>query len=368
MSALRQVRVLHVIDSFDLGGAQTALLNLVRAMDRTRFTAEVAAMHGRGVFWENFAALGIPLHSLSPAKWLPLYVPRLMQLLAQRRFDLVHCHLFGANWIAKPVAAAMGVPVRVNHDQCNDRLRHDSAAARWIDTATNRLSTHVCAVSRSTRDFLIEQEHLPAARVSVVYNGVDTAHFAPVPRATPPKAGALIAGVGRLHPQKDFMLFLEVAAALAKEDSSVRFLIAGTGPEAGALRDQAAALGIADRVTFAGHVADMRAVYRQADVLLMTSRYEGTPLTVLEAMASGVPVVASRLDGIAEVIADGADGFLVTPGARDEFVISVAAVLADGDLRGRVTKAAREKVVAHFSAKAMTAQVEAIYTECLAAR
>ena len=148
----------------------------------------------------------------------------------------------------------------------------------------------------------------------------------------------------------------------------MRFLIAGTGPEDAALRDHAAALGIADRVTFAGHVSDMREVYGKADLLLMTSRYEGTPLTVLEAMASGVPVVASRLDGIAEVITDGADGFLITPGVRDEFVRRVSAVLADSELRGRVVQAAREKVVANFSAKAMTAQVEAIYTECLAAR
>ncbi len=368
MNAARQIRVLHVIDSFDLGGAQTALLNLVRAMDRTRFSAEIACMHGRGVFWENFSALGVPVHSLSPAKWLPLYVPRLMQLIIQRRFDVVHCHLFGANWIAKPVAAAMRVPVLVNHDQCNDRLRHDSSGARWIDTATNRLSSHVCAVSRSTRDFLIEQEHLPGSRVSVVYNGVDTAHFTPAPRIAPPEAGALIAGVGRLHPQKDFTLFLDVAAALAKQHSTVHFLIAGTGPEDAALRDHAAALGIADRVTFAGHVSDMREVYGKADLLLMTSRYEGTPLTVLEAMASGVPVVASRLDGIAEVITDGADGFLITPGLRDEFVRRVSAVLADAELRGRVAQAARETVVANFSAKAMTAQVEAIYTECLAAR
>ena len=204
--------------------------------------------------------------------------------------------------------------------------------------------------------------------MSVVYNGVDTAHFAPGPRTIPSKPGTLIAGVGRLHPQKDFTLFLDVAAALAKQDATVRFLIAGTGPEDAALRDHAAALGIADRVTFAGHVAEMREVYRQADVLLMTSRYEGTPLTVLEAMASGVPVVASRLDGIAEVIADGTDGCLVTPGARDEFVLRVAALLADGDLRERIARAAREKVVANFSAQAMTAQVEAIYTECLAAR
>ena len=362
MTSPAKYRVLHVIDSFDLGGAQTALLNLIRCTDRARFEPEVACMHGRGVFWEDVAALGVPVHSLSPSKWLPLYVWRLARLLATRRFDIVHCHLFGANWIAKPVAALLGVRVRINHDQCNDRLRHDSRLARWLDTVTNRLSTHVCAVSKSTRDFLVEREAMPETRVSVVYNGVDVARFTPAKADAHRIAGApLVAGVGRLVAQKDFTLFLEVAAELARRNADVRFVIAGTGPEEAALKARAAALGIAERVRFAGHVADPREIYSAADVLLLTSRYEGTPLTVLEAMASGVPVVAPKLDGLEEIFVDGADSFLVRPGARQQFADRVAELLASAELRARLSAAARAKVTASFSAKTMAVQVEAIY-------
>src|SRR4026207_527355 len=116
MTASEKVRVLHIIDSFDLGGAQTALLNLLRALDRNRYQPEVACMHGRGVFWSEFAALGMPVHSLSPRKWLPLSLWRLAHLLRARQFSIVRCHLLGANWIAKPLAAQLGVPVRINHD------------------------------------------------------------------------------------------------------------------------------------------------------------------------------------------------------------------------------------------------------------
>ena len=362
MTSPAKYRVLHVIDSFDLGGAQTALLNLIRHTDRERFEPEVACMHGRGVFWEDFAALGVPVHSLSPAKWLPLYVWRLARLLTARGFDIVHCHLFGANWIAKPLAALLGVPVRINHDQCNDRLRHDSTLARWLDTATNRLSTHVCAVSKSTRDFLVEREAMAETRVSVVYNGVDVERFTAAKPDEHTAAGApLIAGVGRLVAQKDFALFLDVAAALARRNAGVRFVIAGTGPEEAALKARATALGIAERVRFAGHVADPREIYAAADVLLLTSRYEGTPLTVLEAMAAGVPVVASKLDGLDEILADGADSFLVAPGDCAQFADRVAELLARAELRARFATAARTKVEASFSAKTMAAQVEAIY-------
>jgi glycosyltransferase involved in cell wall biosynthesis len=359
-------QVLHVIDSFDLGGAQTALRHLIAATDRMRFAPEVAAMHGRGVFYEDFRALGVPVHSLSPRRWLPFYLPALAALILRRRPHIVHCHLFGSNWIAKPLAALLGVPVRISHDQCNDALRYESRAARRLDTLTNRLSTHVCAVSRSTRDFLLTHEGLPPERVSVVCNGVDLERFdGATIGARRDAANPLVVGVGRLHPQKDFHTFLDAAARIAERVPAVRFVIAGDGPERSALREYAKALGLAERVRFAGHVEKMSELYAAADALLLTSRYEGTPLTVLEAMAMRVPVVASRLDGIEEAIADGEDGLLVAPGDVEGFGERVAALLADGAMRRRLTEAARKKIEASFSSRAMAAQVEAIYERCL---
>ena len=119
-------RILHVIDSFDLGGAQEALLNLVACADRTRFLP-VATMHGRGVYWERFRAAGVPVHSLSPHKFVPLYVWNCLRLLLTGEYDIVHCHLIASNLIAKPLAAFLGVPVRFNHDQANDEYRYPNS-------------------------------------------------------------------------------------------------------------------------------------------------------------------------------------------------------------------------------------------------
>jgi glycosyltransferase involved in cell wall biosynthesis len=356
-----RIRILHVIDSFDLGGGQTALLNLLRAANRDRYEVEVACMHGRGIFWEEFGKLGVPVHSLSPRKWLPLYIPRLITLIRERRFEIVHSHLFGANWIAKPIAALLGVPVRINHDQCNDALRYDNPLARAIDTFTNRWSSHICAVSKSTREFLIDREGLLPERVSLVYNGVDLERF--VPSET--RAGHqpfVVVGVGRLHPQKNFALFLEVAQQLA----GLEFRIAGTGPEEPMLRGLAASLGIAERVKFLGHVSDTRSLYADGDVLLMTSRFEGTPLTVLEAMAMRLPIVAPRLDGIGEILNDGEDALLVDPPVRDGFVAALARLIAEPALARSLAASAEVKVRTGFSAEAMARQVEEIYERSLA--
>lgn len=360
------VRVLHVIDSFDLGGGQTALLNLVRATNRERFEPEVASMHGRGVFFADFAALEVPVHSLSPRKWLPFYIPALAALILRRRPQIVHCHLFGANWIAKPLAALLGVPVRINHDQCNDALRYEQPLARWLDTVTNRLSSHVCAVSASTRDFLVEQEKIEGGRVSLIYNGVDLSRFEP-PAHKPPRQRAVILGVGRLHPQKNFALFLEVAAELIRRGHNVEFWLAGTGPEEVMLRAKAAELGLGERIQFLGHVSDTRNLYASADVLLMTSRFEGTPLTILEAMAMQLPIVAPQLDGIGEILCDGEEALLVEPPERDRYASAIETILQSPETAARLAAAAQIKVRDRYSAEAMASQVEAIYERCLAA-
>jgi glycosyltransferase involved in cell wall biosynthesis len=360
-----RIRVLHIIDSFDLGGGQTVLANLLRAMDRQRYEPEVACMHGQGVFWKEFVELGIPVHSLSPHKLLPVYLARIAKLILTRRPQIVHCHLFGSNWIAKPLAALLGVPVRIAHDHCNDGLRYEQPVARWLDTWTNCLSSHICAVSGSTRDFLIEHEGIEPERVSLIYNGIDLGRFG---TSVARKRGErfVVIGVGRLHPQKNFSLFLDVAAELLGRDLPVDFRIAGTGPEEEALRDKAKVLGIDAHVQFLGHVSDVVGLYQGADALLMTSRFEGTPITVLESMAMQLPIVAPRLDGISEVLQDGQDALLIEPAEPVRFADAIERLIREPKLGARLAQSAESKVRRRHSAEAMAAAIEEIYERCLA--
>ena len=361
-------RILHVIDSFDLGGAQEALVNLVACADRERFEPEVATMHGRGVYWERFRALGVQVHSLSPHKLVPLYVWNLFRLLLTGEYDIVHCHLIASNLVAKPLAALLGVPIRFNHDQANDEYRYREKLRLTLDTFTNRFSTHICAVSASIVEFLVKYERVPRERISLVHNAIDLRRFSPAPerRAVlrrelqlPPDA-PVIAGIGRLNYQKNFPLFLEIAVEMSRSHPDAVFVIAGTGPEERALRESAGA-----NVRFLGFVPDTARLYDAVDLLLMPSRFEGLPIALLEAMAMRVPVIASRLDGIAEVIVDGVDGLLATPSARDEFVAHLRTLLDDPNRGAQLAERAFQKVTAHFSAERMTREVEALYARYL---
>ena len=365
-------RVLHIIDSLHLGGAQEVVLNLATC-GSARFRHEVATMHGHGIYWDRLRQAGVKVHSLSPHKFLPIYFASIPWRLLADRPDVLHCHLIPSNIIAKPLGVLLGVPVVINHDHTNDTRRADSRILLALDRFSNRFASHIVAVSASCRDFLITRESIPANDVTLVPNAIDLRRFSPSVAMRDqarielglPASARVVAGVGRLNPQKNFALCLDIAAQLAPRFPDLHFLLAGDGPEEKMLREKAAALGISDRVTFSGYVADTRLVYLAADVLLMPSRYEGLPMTLLEAMAMGLPVVASQLDGIAEVIGDGREGFLVPSDDAALFVERTAALLQDAELSSRIAQNARAKIEASFSVERMTSAVEEIYDRFL---
>ncbi|MEN9470374.1 MAG: hypothetical protein RL630_2107 [Verrucomicrobiota bacterium] len=365
-------RVLHVIDSLHLGGAQEVVLNLATC-GSPRFCHEVATMHGHGIYWNRLREAGIKVHSLSVHKCLPAYLATLPALLLAKRPDILHCHLIPSNILAKPLGALMGVPLILNHDHTNDPHRIDNKLLLALDKSTNRFAHHLIAVASSCREFLIRHESIPPEKITLVPNAIDLRRFSPgqiTRRDSRSKLGLspdapVIAGVGRLNSQKNFSLFLDVAAALTPRFPNLRFLLAGEGPEEAMLREKVRQLGLTDRIVFAGYIADTRQVYAAADILLMPSRFEGLPMTLLEAMAMNLPVVASKLDGIAEVIEEGREGYLVDSADVVGFAERCAALLENPPKSSELATNARAKIEAHFSVERMTTAVESIYDRFL---
>lgn len=362
------VRILHVIDSLDLGGAQTALLNLVKYADTARFHHEVASMHGGGMFAGAFRELGVPVHSLSAHRWPPGYLTGLPRLLRRESFDIVHCHLFASNWIAKPLAALCGARCIYHHDQCNDAFRADSPAAIFVDALANRLSTRVLAVSRSVEEFNLRVEAISAEKVTYLPNSVDLAEFSPADEAARraarerlglPGDAFIIGGVGRLTPQKNFGLLLDAAQPLLDENSLVALF--GSGPEESTLRGRAGG-----GVRFHGTITDRTAIYHALDVMVLPSRFEGLPMTVLEAMASGVPVVASAVDGVREIAADGKNALLAPSENVAAFRAAILRLREDAALRSSLAAAARALVESRFDARKLAGELEHWYLHDLA--
>jgi glycosyltransferase involved in cell wall biosynthesis len=355
------VKVLHLIDSLDLGGAQTVLLGWLENYDRARFRVEIAALHGNrySLFNDRAATLDVPVHFLSPHKYLPLYVPLLALLLLTRKYDVVHCHLFASNWLGKPVARLLGVPVVISHDHCNDHWRLQRRWVRWVDAVCNGFADRVFAVGETVRDFLVSIEHLPPDRVEVILNGVPDRD---APLRQPATRRRRIGGAGRLVWQKNFERFLLIAQELIRLDPSYEFVIAGSGPQEQMLKSTADRLAVP--VQWLGNLPALDKFLSEIDCFLLTSDFEGLPMVLLEALQLEVPVVATAVDGSATYFHEVA--LMLDPDVQPkDLAWLVHAYLAEEALLQTRAEAGKQLVRANFSAERQIRKIEEQYLELL---
>jgi glycosyltransferase involved in cell wall biosynthesis len=355
-----RIRVLHLIDSLELGGAQTALLAWLTSHDRSRFEVHLASMHGtrKSLFYEVAQQLRIPVIFLSPRRFLPIYLFRLPLLILRGRYEVAHFHLFASNWLGKPFARLLGVPVIISHDQCNDSFRTNSTLVTLIDRMTNRCADQIFAVSASVKDYLIRFEKVPSARIRIIPNGLPdrvqsrrTRGFAKV-----------IGGAGRLVPQKNFGRFLRIARVLTEIDYSYRFVIAGSGPLETELKREAAELGV--NVEWFGVEPTLDRFFGDIDLYLLTSDFEGLPMTLLEALQQGVPAAAMAVDGIREEFSD--EILLLNPTGDDRELGQLihSALQNQTELVAQIQRG-REIVSRRFSARHQIREMEQVYMDLL---
>jgi glycosyltransferase involved in cell wall biosynthesis len=302
----RKLRVLHLIDSLDLGGAQTVLFGLLEYFDRSRFEIVLAAMHAnrKSFFFERAVHLGVRVVPLSPKRWLPLYFVTLPCLLFRGRFDVVHSHLYASNWIGKPLAKVFGVPAVISHDHCIDRFRFDSPLISKLDAWANRFADWILVIANSIRDELIETERVGSEKIEIMRNGLPARSFA----RRPPVVRKIVGAAGRFVAWKRFDRFLRVGKHLLELDSEYQFRLAGSGPEEQSLRLLAKELGVSERVVWCGAVSNMDDFYASIDLFLLSSEFEDLPMVLLEAMYHRVPsavvtINASRAERAGDILA-----------------------------------------------------------------
>ena len=366
------LRVHHLVDSLTFGGAELLLAELARAAPgaeldlRVSYLLDLAdkspgAERVRAAGVEP-ACVGIPPRLWSSALW------RVRRHLGASRPDVVHTHLSNSDLLGGLAARSLGLPaVSTIHaiewgggglEHVKDRL---SAVAR------RRCAARVVAPSEAARRHYLDTGWDRPERVVTIYNGVQG--------AAEPGAGArvraelglderdlVVVTVSKLRPEKAHHVALAAASQLRERFPRLRLVVVGDGDERPALERQAAALG--DTVRFAGYRADVMGVLDAADVLVHPSRADAFPTTLLEAMAAGVPVVATGIGGIPEIVEDGATGALVAAPPRPEaFATALAPLLESAALRERMGAAGRERFERHFTAGRWVARLRELYRE-----
>jgi len=376
-------RVLYLITSSGVGGAELALWQLLRRLDRSRWDPTVVSLKPAGQIAERIRSLGIEVLSSEigeetggfAALELLLEARRLPRLLGGRRFDLVHSLLFRANLLARLAAPRLGRPplinaVRVTPDEEGPWLRR-------VDRWSCRRVTRFLALSATLAGELETRLALPPGRVLPIANGVDLAEADRLLAAARPSARQrfglfppeiAIACVGRLHRQKGLMHLLGAFHALLQVQPTARLLLAGDGPDRAALEATVGSLRLGPFVRFLGTLADPWPLLAAADIFALPSLWEGMPNALLEAMAAGLPAVATAVGAVPEMVVDGREALVVPPGDAGALARGLVELAAWPARRREMGALARQRVENAYRIEATVAQTQRLYDELLAAR
>lgn len=360
-------RILYGVDSLKVGGAEMLLLDhLDRAAERG--LAAHVAYFTPGPLERELAARGVGSTRLSSAGLRdPRALARATALMRRWRPSVFHSHLTKSDLVGQLAAAITAVPRRIVTLHNAEPWRRSRALSSLYRTATSRAHGFI-AVSQEVADYVAGTGGVTARRVRVIPNGVDLQRFNP--NAIAPMdlssfgvpSGAVTASIiGRLTAQKDHETFLCAAARLAAREPRVHFLVTGDGPLRAALKARAAELGLSDRLTFTGIVHDVPGLLAAVDIVVLSSRWEGLPMTMLEAMAMQRPVVATRVGGIPSVIEHERSGILVDAENPAALADGIGRLVANEKERRSFGRAAAAVVAQRHDGRSMMDQVFRVY-------
>ncbi len=366
MSVPSPIPVAVFLTSFDSGGTERQMTELIRRLNRRKFDVHVACFQRKGVCLPRVQELvsevaEFPIRSFRSLSTLTQF-GAFARWCRQRRVAVVQAADMYANAFALPAAALARVPLRVGSRREVNPTRGDGLEAlqRFGYAAAHRIVANSEAGAERLRS-----EGVPPERISVVRNGLDLEAFAL--RLSPPRRHRIVC-VGRLRPEKAHEVLIAAVARLRPAWPDVKLRIVGDGPREAELRELVARLGLRDCVELLGHRDNVPALLRDADLFVLPSRTEASPNAVLEAMAAGLPVVASKVGGIPEAVTDGATGLLVPPDDVEALAGAVFHLFATPSLGERLGLAARLHVQDNYSFARMVGAFETLYLSGLARR
>ncbi len=352
----------------EIGGSELNAIRTLESLDRSRFDLTVYHLGRQGPLLERYKRLGVTLIHISVRSFKHPSAfragVRLFRSLKQQRIQVLHAHDIYSNIFAVPWARLAGTPVVIASRRWQYAVPSRSHVA--ANRIVSRMATCVLANSEAVRTTLRVEDRVPESRIAVIPNFVGPEAFAGYPEDARlalfgqlgiPPGVPVVGSVARLSTTKDHATLLRAAAPVCAE-SPMHLLLIGSGPTLEPLRAQAATLGIADRVHFAGTLPNIPNPHGLLDVSVLASLTEGFPNSVVEAMAAGRPVIATAVGGTSEALQEGRTGYLFTPGDATALARSLRALLASPEQRrsfGEAGKALaetryhRDRVIPHLS-------------------
>lgn len=362
-------RIAFCITELDPGGAERALTQLVLGLDRNDWEPYVFCLGPRGHFADVLESAGVPVTCLNARGFfsLPQVVFRLTRELRRLRPALVQTFLFHANILGRIAARLAGIPVVVSGIRVAERRN------RWqgrVDRWTNRLVAANVCVSQGVADFSAQNVGLPIGKLVVIPNSVDFQRFSSAIPAdlTPfgiPADSRVFISVGRLDRQKGLDTLIEAVGLMNPLPNDVHFLLVGDGPEANPLVAHVDRSGLSSRIHFAGRRNDVPQLLAASTALILPSRWEGMPNVVLEAMAAGLPVIATNVEGISELVQHGVTGLIVPVASPAELSQALTQILSSPSVLSSGGRKAQDIVQSVFRPQSVCDSYVGLYRRLL---
>jgi glycosyltransferase involved in cell wall biosynthesis len=363
------LKVLHLITSLSVGGAEEVVKTVVTGLDPSRFRVVAATLEDLGAIGEELRSTGYTVINLGlSVKRTPFFrlLRAVRRLLKEEQPHILHTHLYHPNLYGRLAALGLGlkgVVASVHNSYTRVKLHR----CLW-NFLLARLSHRVLVSSPQVWQDVRTWDRVPPAKLVVFPYGIDLGALDPplsreAARQELGVRGFVLGLVGRLEEQKGHRHLLAALPELLQEIPELTVMLVGEGRLGEALRAQARELQVADRVRFLGTRRDLPRLFRAMDLLVHPSLWEGLPLTLLMAMGAGLPVVATRVSGVVEVMADGVNGRLVPPGDRAALKSVIVELYRQPERRRALAARARETVAAAYSREAMLRRLEHLYLE-----
>lgn len=364
MSEPATLRLLYVYYEPSPSGQTEHVLTLVQRLDRQRFDVTVVLPDLLEAQASRFSATGAQVIILPIRKlfWKPNALTGFWRLIRKGKYDIIHVHSQEAGVVARPLAWLAGAKgIFYTPHTINIRRRGWSSIYRMGERMMARLTDRIISVNEADRQSMIARG-IPSQKIVTIYNGIDLARFSD-PQIVEKPGTPLVMQVGRLSEQKAPLDFIEGARLVLQKHPEVRFKLVGDGPLLGQVQTRIKQYGFQEQVTAVGEQANAFRLIQHADIVTLTSSWEGSPYSLLEAMAWSKPVVATSVNGCPELVLDGKTGYLVPSGQPQAWADRVLDLLNNPQAARAMGEQGRRHLEANFTLPEMVAKISALYEQ-----
>jgi glycosyltransferase involved in cell wall biosynthesis len=375
----QKIKVCYLIGTLDVGGAEGQLVQLVTSLNPRRFEPIVCCLSSSGPQAQILEAAGIRVKVIgfhgfrfgSHPREVVVRLVSLLRFIRRERPGIVHGFLFWAYILGTYAAWLARVPVVLASRRSLGNFKEGKTHYLWMERLANRMTDLILANSEAVKQDVIRQERVAPSKIRVIYNGIEPSRYVVsadhalrdsmgIPGGTP-----IVGVVARLIDYKGHRFLLDACPDIRRRHPAVTFLLIGDGPDRKELEDHTRALGIERSVRFLGSRPDIPELLALLDVAVLPSLEEGFPNAVLEAMAAGRPVVATRVGGVPEAVVHDQTGLLVPPRDPSALADAVNCLLGDPGRRADMGRMGRKRVSELFSLSRLVAEMEGLYEERL---